>query len=149
MKKLWMGSWLLVALCTAACSSQPKREMIPLRDLVTALQTADAHYRKRDFPAAQRAYGDVLAIDPESVEANVRLGVISHQQGEYASAEQYFNRVLQIDPRNSTAAYDLAVLHVEQAHELFKRYLQVSSTKAPERPAVYDLQRAMQTFREQ
>jgi Tfp pilus assembly protein PilF len=148
MNKLWLGPWLLLMLCIAACANQPKREITP-RDLVTALQAADAHYRKRDFSAAERAYRDVLEIDPQSVEANVRLGVIAHQGGEYARAEQYFNRVLQIDPRNATAAYDLAVLHVEQAHELFKRYLQVSSTKATERPAVYDLQRAMQTFREQ
>ena len=141
--------WMLVVLCLAACSSSPPRATTPVRDLVTALAAADALYRKRDLPAAERAYEAVLAIDPKSVDANVRLGVIAHQQGDYSRAEQHFNEVLITDPRNSTAAYNLAVLHVEQAHELFKRYLQVSSTKAAERPAVFELQRAMQKFREQ
>ncbi|MET0534249.1 MAG: tetratricopeptide repeat protein [Steroidobacter sp.] len=142
-------AWVLILLCVAACSSPPPRPAAPLRDLMTSLQTADTLYRKQDLKAAAKAYEDVLAIDPQSVQANVRLGVIAHRQGEYPRAEQYFNRVLSIDPRNDTAAYNLAVLHVEQAHEMFKRYLMVSSTKAAERPAVYELQRAMQQFRGQ
>jgi tetratricopeptide (TPR) repeat protein len=142
-------SWILIVLCLAACSSGPPRQAAPVRDLVAALGAADILYRKGDYPAAERAYGDALAIDPNSVEANIRLGVIAHQQGQYARAEEHFNQVLLSDPRNATAAYNMAVMHVERAHELFKRYLQVSSTKAAERPAVYELQRAMQEFREQ
>lgn len=141
--------WILIVLCLAGCSSTQPREATPLKDLVTAMQAADTLYRKRDFPAAERAYSDVLALDPESVEANIRLGVIAHQQGAYSRAEKHFNQVLVTDPRNATAAYNLAVLHVEQAHELFKRYLQVSSTKATERPAVFEIQRAMEQFRAQ
>jgi Tfp pilus assembly protein PilF len=149
MNGLGMGAWALIVLGAAACSSPPpQRQATPLRDLVAALGAADAHYRKRDLPAAERAYRDVLAIDPQSVEANIRLGVIAHRQGEYARAEQHFNRVLMGDPRNETAAYNLAVLHIEQAHDLFDRYLKVSSTKAAERPAVHELQRAMKQFRE-
>lgn len=146
MKMLSVG--VLVLLCVTACSSAPERPVVPVRDLVTALGAADALYRKRDFAAAERAYREVLALDDESIEANIRLGVIAHQQGNYGRAEEYFNEVLRLDPRNATAAYNMAVMHVEQAHELFKRYLQVSSTQAAERPAVFDLQRAMQEFRE-
>jgi Tfp pilus assembly protein PilF len=142
---------MLIVLCVAACSSQPQpqqRPAAPLRDLFAALQVADAYYRKDDLPAAERAYLEVLALDPESVEANIRLGVIAHLNGEHRGAEQYLKRVLANDPRNATAAYNLAVLHIEQAHDLFDRYLQVSPPKAPERPAVYELQRAVEQFRQ-
>lgn len=140
----------LIVLCVAACSSQPQRQqpVAPLRDLFGALQVADAYYRKNDLPAAESAYLQVLAIDPESVEANIRLGVIAHLNGEHRGAEQYLKRVLANDPRNATAAYNLAVLHIEQAHDLFDRYLQVSPPKSPDRPAVYELQRAVEQFRQ-
>src|SRR5262245_39785093 len=117
---------LLVVVAIAACSSTPKQ--IPeLSTLVAALQAADVSYRKGDLKAAEQTYRIALSIDPQSVEANIRLGVIAHLQGEYARAEQYFKQVLIDDPRNETAAYNLAVLHVEQANTMFDRFLALSS----------------------
>src|SRR5262245_55789477 len=106
MNKVCVGVWVSIVLCLAACSSTPQRQGAPVRDLFAALQAADVQYRKRDFAAAESAYRNVLAIDPQSADANNRLGVIAHQRGEYALAEQYFNRVLVDNPRNETAAYN-------------------------------------------
>jgi tetratricopeptide (TPR) repeat protein len=135
------------ALSLLACASEPEPRPNRIPDLVAALRTADTQYAKGDLDGAERAYQRVLELDSKSVNANVRMGVIAHRRGDYTRAERHFHAVLADDPRNETATYNLAVIHVEQANVMLDRYLKVSSTKAAERPAVYEILRAMEKFR--
>lgn len=52
------------------------------------LQIASAHRRKKDYPAALDAYGDLLAADPTNEQAHVGIGMTNLEQGDAPAAEK-------------------------------------------------------------
>ncbi len=62
-----------------------------------------------DPDEAQRAYKQVLDLDPHHADAHVNLGRLLHEQKAPAAAEKHYRAALEADPGNDTAAFNLGV----------------------------------------
>src|SRR5882762_3191771 len=56
---------------------------------------------------AEAAYREMLAVDPENIDALHFLGVISHQRGEHGRAAELISRALERNPSNAPAHNNL------------------------------------------
>ena len=56
------------------------------------------------------SYRQALELDPHHVEANLNLGRLFHEQGEFGKAEEHYRHASAADPRDCTAAYNLGVV---------------------------------------
>jgi protein O-GlcNAc transferase len=73
------------------------------RKLDAALQ----HHQAGRLPEAEAAYREMLAVDPENIDALHFLGVISHQRGEHGGAAELISRALGRNPSNAPAHNNL------------------------------------------
>ena len=73
------------------------------RKLDAALQ----HHQAGRLPEAEAAYREMLAVDPENIDALHFLGVISHQRGEHGRAAELISRALSRNPSNAPAHNNL------------------------------------------
>lgn len=67
------------------------------------LQAAYAAFRRGDDEAAQAAYRQVLASEPDNRDALLGLGAIAMRQGREGDAAERYLRVLELHPRDSVA----------------------------------------------
>ncbi|HVR11223.1 MAG TPA: tetratricopeptide repeat protein [Thermoanaerobaculia bacterium] len=67
-----------------------------------------------DPPAAEAAYRQALALDPDLADAHLNLGRLLHEGGDPATAEAHYREALAIDPDDSLAAYNLGVALQDQ-----------------------------------
>ncbi len=73
------------------------------RSIDIALQ----HHRVGRLSEAEAAYGEVLAVDPENIDALHFLGVIAYQRGEHGRAEELISRALSRNASNAPAYSNL------------------------------------------
>src|SRR3989475_11478311 len=73
------------------------------RKLGAALQ----HHQAGRLSEAEAAYGEILSIDPDNIDALHFLGVISHQRGEHGRAAELISRALSRNPSNPPAHNNL------------------------------------------
>ncbi|TMH79296.1 MAG: tetratricopeptide repeat protein [Betaproteobacteria bacterium] len=73
------------------------------RKLHAALQ----HHQAGRLREAEAAYREMLAVDPENIDALHFLGVISHQRGEHGRAAELISRALERNPSNAPAHNNL------------------------------------------
>ena len=55
------------------------------------------------------SYREALEIEPNHLEANLNLGRIFHERGEFGLAEAYYRAACAVDPKDPTAIYNLGV----------------------------------------
>jgi tetratricopeptide (TPR) repeat protein len=67
-----------------------------------------------DPAAAEAAYRQALAIDPDLADAHLNLGRLLHESGNPAAAETHYREALAIDPDDALAAYNLGVALQDQ-----------------------------------
>ncbi len=70
-----------------------------------------AHYRRREFVAAQNACRDILARDPGHVASLVLLGDLVQQDGRNKQAVKLLSQALARDPRNASAHDTIAIAY--------------------------------------
>jgi predicted O-linked N-acetylglucosamine transferase (SPINDLY family) len=78
--------------------------------LVSASRNLDAalqHHQAGRLSEAEAAYREMLAVDPENIDALHFLGVISHQRGEHGRAAELISRALSRNPSNAPAHNNL------------------------------------------
>lgn len=63
---------------------------------------------------AQELAQEVLASDPDNVEAGIVVGTASVEQQDMEIAERFFNRILQRQPNNPRAWLGLGIIHLYQ-----------------------------------
>src|SRR5712691_11602158 len=73
------------------------------RKLGAALQ----HHQEGRLSEAEAAYREILAIDPDNIDALHFLGVISHQRGEHGRAAELISRALSRNASNAPAHNNL------------------------------------------
>lgn len=66
--------------------------------------------QKGDYEKAGTLYGQVLALEPDSIDALLGLAAIAWKQGRNGDASRYYGRVLELEPRNSYAQAGLIAL---------------------------------------
>ena len=71
------------------------------------LDTALQHHQAGRLSEAEVAYREMLAVDPENIDALHFLGVISHQRGEHGRAAELISRALSRNPSNAPAHNNL------------------------------------------
>src|SRR2546427_412765 len=71
------------------------------------LDIALQHHRVGRLSEAEAAYSEVLAVDPEKIDALHFLGVIAYQRGEHRRAEELISRALSREPSNAPAYNNL------------------------------------------
>ena len=93
-----------------------------------ALEAALQLHRAGRFPEAERAYRQLLRIDPECLEALHLLGRLAHSQGRTDEAIGLLEQALELQPGNVAALNDLGnLLHeagkLEEATAVFRNLL--------------------------
>src|SRR6266853_1763529 len=71
------------------------------------LDTALQSHRAGRLSEAEAAYSEVLAVDPENIDALHFLGVIAYQRGEHGRAEELISRALSRNTSNAPAYNNL------------------------------------------
>ena len=93
-------------------------EAYPDKDKVTArVKDASAAMLKARYDYFKDYFGRILAANPNDIDANINLGMLTAQNGETDEAVKYFNTVLAKEPFNSAALNDMGNLSFGQ-----KRY---------------------------
>lgn len=76
-----------------------------------ALQVAIQHHQAGQLPQAETLYREVIALDPENVDANHLLGVIAYQSGKNDVAVQLMQKALQANPDHAEAHNNLGLVY--------------------------------------
>jgi protein O-GlcNAc transferase len=71
------------------------------------LDSALQHHQAGRLPEAEAAYREMLAVDPENIDALHFLGVIFHQRGEHGRAAELISRALARNSSNAPAHSNL------------------------------------------
>jgi protein O-GlcNAc transferase len=71
------------------------------------MKIAETAITKARFQEAWNIYQQVLALNPQHVEALHKAGHMLHSAGEYAQAEQYFRRATYADPTHIPSYHEL------------------------------------------
>ena len=79
----------------------------PLVWVSRKLDAALQHHQAGRLPEAEAVYREMLAVDPENIDALHFLGVISHQRGEHGRAAELISRALSRNPSNAPAHNNL------------------------------------------
>lgn len=87
-----------------------------------------------DVDGARKAFGGVLALDPENAYAHYNLGYLAQDDGDVAGAIEEYNEALTSDPEFAPALYNLALLtesaDLATAVDLYRRVLEVKPDDA-------------------
>ncbi len=75
---------------------------------------------------ALELYAEIVALDPDNVDARATLGNLLADQGEHAAAIEQFRRLLQAHPEHADSWFNLGYLHerceqLDEAERAFRR----------------------------
>ncbi|MCP4023799.1 MAG: tetratricopeptide repeat protein [Desulfobacteraceae bacterium] len=95
------------------------------------LLQALTHLRSGDLSSAKSLYQIILEKDPDNVEANHLLGVVSYQVGENDTAVKLIRKAVSIQPECANAHMDLGIIFEKlgrpvEAVESYKKVLQIN-----------------------
>lgn len=79
------------------------------------------------------AYETLLATDGDHVEANVNLGRLFHESGDFRRAEAHYRRAIGVDPSSAVAWFNLGVVQedsdrVDEAIASYERSIELDAT---------------------
>jgi tetratricopeptide (TPR) repeat protein len=84
--------------------SSPSREAAPVADSTNDLrQRAEKAYQEKNLAVATTLYADILRVEPDDIQARMRLAEVFHQNSWNESALALLNEVFQRDPNNTPA----------------------------------------------
>jgi len=80
---------------------------------------------------AMGSYRQALELDPRHAEANLNLGRLFHEKGEFGMAEEYYRSAFAADPEDWTTAYNLGVVledlsRFNEAAESYRRAIEMN-----------------------
>jgi tetratricopeptide (TPR) repeat protein len=84
-------------------------------DVTTLMALANEFYAGGLYDEAGGWLDQVLAIEPEHIQALLAKGAIAFNTGDTATAETSWQQVVEIDPKNVEAHYDLGFLYLNSA----------------------------------
>ena len=85
-----------------------------------------------DPASARKAFEKELTLDPNSFEANLRMGVLLRQDEDNDNALKYFNRALLIRPGDIGVRYQIAATELSMGQvETARKDLEVMLKEAP------------------
>jgi tetratricopeptide (TPR) repeat protein len=90
------------------------------------------HYQKREYDKAELLLRQVAESNDTFADVFNMLGVIAHEQGDFAGAEKFFERATSLNPNYTEALLNLAVTYNDQAkYEAARKiYQQIRSARA-------------------
>jgi protein O-GlcNAc transferase len=99
------------------------------------LRRALQHYQARMLDKAEELYRQVLAIDPDSIDANYRLGLIAHQSGRLEESEAFLLDAIGVMPTQPALHYTLGLVRhdlkrLDDAAASFRRAIGLNPTLA-------------------
>ena len=74
----------------------------------STIEDADALFKAGKFPEAEKAYSEVVAVDPKSAPAELRLGQLALYSNRLDDAEKHLRKALELDPSTKKAKSALA-----------------------------------------
>lgn len=91
--------------------------------------------KQREWEQAKQLYHAMLAINPDNIEANYRLGILYLMLQDIDGSFTYLNKALDLDRQNPEVLYQMGVLHfssgkIEKAIEYFKSALEFKKRSA-------------------
>ncbi len=116
----------------AESTSFAQRLIEGLTDATQLLEVGRLAQRNGAFEAALAAYNKSLSVEPQSSLANLLLGTLFLDIGQYGNAIQILSRSQQLDSANAVCCFFLAqaylkVDEVEHAHLNFCKALSIES----------------------
>lgn len=91
-----------------------KRKSLDYKAINEAFNKADILYSKNDLEGAQKGFIQVLALNPNHVDANNKLGLIYLKNGIPNKAEAVFKHLVEVEPRNPIFYGNLALAFYNQ-----------------------------------
>jgi len=74
------------------------------------------YYLNYQLDEAINVLKEVLAIEPNNLEANINLGLCFQEKGEYLQAQYYFQKAISLNPNNILSHISLADLYSSQGN---------------------------------
>jgi predicted Zn-dependent protease len=98
-------------------------------------------YMRLKVPDAERAFGPILAEQPDHRRANFAAGMAAIDGGHKAEAERYFRKVLEKDPNDAEVLLSLGALCHEQGRfdEARTIYTRLRTQRPDDARVVYNL----------
>jgi predicted TPR repeat methyltransferase len=82
--------------------------------IADAMTLADQHQQAGNLPQAEALYRQVLAVEPQHLNARYRLAVVCHMQGRMAEAIVLYQQLLQIQPDTAQVQNNLGLAYSSQ-----------------------------------
>jgi len=97
-------------------------------------ETALAAHQRGDLPLAEAAYRDLLAAEPDHIDALSLLGVLLGAKGEHDEALGYAARAVQLDPQAALLHLNLGNVHMgrgayDEAAARFREAVRLASAR--------------------
>ena len=82
-------------------------------------------FNKRDYEAAERAFGQILKLNPNFADTHDKMGIIYNQTNQLNRAVTAFEKALELNPGYTEASLNLAITYsdlgrYEKAREVFE-----------------------------
>lgn len=127
---LLMGSFLVLAVAVAACSSKTPAQLAS-----EALNAGLKAHAAGNLDEASKQYKECLKQEPSNKYCNYNLGLIAQTQGRMVEAENYYRLSLATDPNYPPAIFNLAIVRTkagapQDAIALYRQYVQLKPNEA-------------------
>lgn len=107
--------------------------------LAAQVQAGRAHYRARQFDAAERLADQALAAAPDRLDALVLKADTLRRTGRYDAAAAAYRRALVVEPRLASAWLDLGVCHYLKGDFFWARvFYRFANSIEPDNPDVWN-----------
>lgn len=105
------------------------------KTLKDTFMSAEAYFENGDLDEAERLYVQVLSLDDEHLETNMRLGLIYLKKQLAKKAEAIFRKVLAISPKDPLALSNLGMAlymqhNFEDAKEVYREAIALDPNRA-------------------
>ncbi len=106
------------------------------KTLKETLMSAEAFFENGDLDEAEKLYVQVLSLDDNHPEANMRLGLIYIKKQLAKKAEAIFRKILAVSPYDALATSNLALAlylqrNYEEAKEIYLKAITLDPGRAP------------------
>jgi len=113
-------------------------------DIEGRLKIGQSLLKKGNLKGAKRYAEEILARDPNHLEALVLLAAIAEKQGDKKALENIYKKILSHDPKNPTMLFNLGVLEAEKGNlkngvSYLERLVKIDPKDIQTREALFDI----------